>query len=79
MLTTLAFKVKEYLANPEAFAVAAAPVAEAATTESAAPAAEEKKEEEPGMRAIRHIAASIPNALTPFFQCEHILSEHECC
>lgn len=38
-------KVKEYLANPEAFAVAAAP---AATTEdtTAAPAEEEKKEEE---------------------------------
>ena len=37
-------KVKEYLANPEAFAVAAAP-AEAAG-ETAAPAEEEKKEEE---------------------------------
>ena len=38
-------KVKEYLANPEAFAVAAAP-AEAAEEKSAAPAEEEKKEEE---------------------------------
>ncbi|KAI0084047.1 60S acidic ribosomal protein P0 [Irpex rosettiformis] len=38
-------KVKEYLANPEAFAVAAAPAAETAAAE-AAPAAEEKKEEE---------------------------------
>jgi hypothetical protein len=38
------FQVKEYLANPEAFAVAA-PVAEAAPAEDA-PAAEEKKEEE---------------------------------
>ncbi|THH16113.1 hypothetical protein EW146_g4474 [Bondarzewia mesenterica] len=36
-------KAKEFLANPEAFAVAAAPVAEAA---AAAPAAEEEKEEE---------------------------------
>jgi large subunit ribosomal protein LP0 len=38
-------KVKEYLANPEAFAVAAAP-AEAAEETSAAPAEEEKKDEE---------------------------------
>ncbi|KAF7721204.1 ribosomal protein P0 (A0) (L10E), partial [Apophysomyces ossiformis] len=36
-------KLKEYLANPEAFAVAAAPVAAAG---GAAPAAEEKVEEE---------------------------------
>ncbi|GJE94551.1 60S acidic ribosomal protein P0 [Phanerochaete sordida] len=39
-------KVKEYLANPEAFAVAAAPAAEESSSASAAPAAEEKKEEE---------------------------------
>lgn len=39
-------KVKEYLANPEAFAVAAAPAADAAPAAAAAPAAEEKKEEE---------------------------------
>lgn len=39
-------KVKEYLANPEAFAVAAAPAAYAAPAAAAAPAAEEKKEEE---------------------------------
>jgi len=38
-------KVKEYLANPEAFAVAAAPVAEAAAAD-AAPAAEKEEEEE---------------------------------
>jgi len=37
-------KVKEYLANPEAFAVAAAPVAEAAVAD-AGPAAAEKEEE----------------------------------
>jgi large subunit ribosomal protein LP0 len=36
-------QAKEYLANPEAFAVAAAPVAEAAPVEEAAP---EKKAEE---------------------------------
>lgn len=40
------FQIKEYLANPEAFAVAAAPAATEAAAESAAPAAEEKKEEE---------------------------------
>ncbi|EKM58238.1 uncharacterized protein PHACADRAFT_171498 [Phanerochaete carnosa HHB-10118-sp] len=39
-------KVKEYLDNPEAFAVSAAPVAETAATADTAPAAEEKKEEE---------------------------------
>lgn len=39
-------KVKEYIANPEAFAVAAAPAADAAPDSAAAPAAEEKKEEE---------------------------------
>jgi len=38
-------KVKEYLANPEAFAVAAAPVAEAAAAD-AAPAAEKEEEED---------------------------------
>lgn len=38
-------KVKEYLANPEAFAVAAAPVAEAAAAD-AAPAAEKEEEKE---------------------------------
>ena len=38
-------KVKEYLANPEAFAVAAAPAA-ATEEKSAAPAEEEKKEDE---------------------------------
>lgn len=38
-------QVKEYIANPEAFAVAAAPAAAEAAAE-AAPAAEEKKEEE---------------------------------
>jgi large subunit ribosomal protein LP0 len=42
-----AAKVKEYLENPEAFAVAAAPAEAAASTEAAAPAkeAEEEKEE----------------------------------
>lgn len=39
-------QIKEYLANPEAFAVAAAPAAAEASADSAAPAAEEKKEEE---------------------------------
>ncbi|TCD65692.1 ribosomal protein P0 (A0) (L10E) [Steccherinum ochraceum] len=39
-------KVKEYLANPEAFAAAAPAAAEAAPAASDAPAAEEKKEEE---------------------------------
>ena len=39
-------QVKEYLANPEAFAVAAAPAADAGPAASDAPAAEEKKEEE---------------------------------
>lgn len=43
-------KVKEYLANPEAFAVAAAPAADAAPAAAAAPAAEEKKEEEPNIQ-----------------------------
>ncbi|KAI0714297.1 60S acidic ribosomal protein P0 [Cerioporus squamosus] len=38
-------KAKEYLANPDAFVVAAAPVAEAAPAEEAAPAKEEEKEE----------------------------------
>lgn len=41
----LTFQIKEYLANPEAFA-AAAPAAAAETAAEAAPAAEEKKEEE---------------------------------
>ncbi|RDX57382.1 60S acidic ribosomal protein P0 [Polyporus arcularius HHB13444] len=38
-------KAKEYLANPDAFVVAAAPAAEAAPVEEAAPAKEEEKEE----------------------------------
>ncbi|KAI0078777.1 60S acidic ribosomal protein P0 [Panus rudis PR-1116 ss-1] len=39
-------KAKEYLENPEAFAVAAAPAATETAAAAAAPAAEEKKEEE---------------------------------
>jgi len=39
-------KIKEYLANPEAFAAAAAPAADAPAAAEAAPAAEEKAEEE---------------------------------
>ncbi|KAI0346620.1 60S acidic ribosomal protein P0 [Trametopsis cervina] len=39
-------KVKEYLANPEAFAVAAPAAAESSAAAEAAPAEEEKKEEE---------------------------------
>ncbi|TFY80538.1 hypothetical protein EWM64_g3476 [Hericium alpestre] len=39
-------KAKEYLANPEAFAVAAAPVAAAAAEAEAAPAAKEEEEKE---------------------------------
>jgi hypothetical protein len=41
------FQAKEYLANPEAFAVAAAPVAAAADADAAAaPAAEEEEKED---------------------------------
>ena len=45
-------KVKEYLANPEAFAVAAAPAAATEET-TAAPAEEEKKEEEEDEDMVR--------------------------
>ena len=40
------FKLKERLANPEAFAAAAPAASEEAASGSAAPAAEEKKDEE---------------------------------
>ena len=46
MLTRISLQAKEFLANPDAFIVAAAPAAaEAAPAEEAAPAQEEEKEE----------------------------------
>jgi E3 ubiquitin-protein ligase HUWE1 len=58
--------------DPGAESVSSGPVA--AGQENTENAREKDKEEDVAQRALRHLVTSIPNALSPFFQCASSLS-----